>query len=379
MKLRYFIIIGIIYIVCVCGFLFYTQQVDYTLTSIVGKSVHVSMPVALWIGLILVVLFVIALIFMTSNKISSTLKRLKYKREYTKLLAQIDTQSLGSHPKPINFSTDEFKSLSLILSRFSLKPLLNSQPSGNAHIDSLFTSLHNLATEGSLKDTKLNLDVHNVFYESYLIASLKNGSKKPLDVLNMSYPDVDLSKAYLQAWEEIVEDSKKETKDINKALGLSKPKMDYEIAKMLFIRSIEGKLELQQSSMLKILELCHFSAKEFFDLVNVLLPSLTPSNINFYLSLFEEGLKKNENMNLGYIYLLLEIGKTSEAKDFISHYPKGYFPIFEAYLELKDKRYDLKSFFDPFNTTQVVKPTITPVLVTPTTLELPFNGEHSDT
>ncbi|PAF50130.1 hypothetical protein BKH43_05840 [Helicobacter sp. 13S00401-1] len=374
MKLRYFIIIGIIYIVCICGFLFYTQHVDYTITSIAGKAVHISMPIALWIAIILVVLFIIALIFMTSNKIAQTLKRLRYKREYAKLLAQINTQSLGGHTKTLSFSTDEFKSLSLILARFSFKPLLNSQASGNAHIDALFDSLHSLQTEGSLKDTKLNLDVHNVFYEKYLIASLKNGSKKPLDVLNMSYPDVDLSKAYLQAWEEMIKDSKKESKDITKTLSQSTPKMDYEIAKMLFTKSIEGSLELSHDSMLKILSLYNFNAKEFFNLVDSLLSSLTPGNINFYLSIFEEALKKNENMTIGYIYLLLEIGKSSEAKDFISHYPKGHFPIFEAYLELKDKRYNLKSFFEPFSTHNVNIPNEPPVItatIVPT-LELPL-------
>ena len=119
------------------------------------------------------------------------------------------------------------------------------------------------------------------------------------------------------------------------------------ILEKICLFQIQGRLGLSASEIARLCKLTSLSEREYLSMVIELCKFVNSSNIAFWLDVFESLSKEVEKSVFAYFYLLLEVGKTSEAMELKKQYPKDdYLPV-SAFMALKDKGYPLLVFFEP--------------------------------
>lgn len=352
MKLRYFIGFAIVYIALVTIYAFYVTQDTFTLHNTLWFDFVLTLPLAVWLCLPMVVLLLITWIFMSIGAVVVQFKKMSLNRDVDKIITQIDEQMLGNAGNDRVFSNVRLKELSKILKRFYLLPNLSSNLSNNEKFDNNFAQLKDIEQGGEVPKIKLNA-AHPLYRKN-----LENGVnvdsnkalnvlKTPLDSMNAFslYQNAQSYEVYSFAWEKIIES--KSAKLIEKALNLSPNHLNFANISKIIESNFADSMKLKDELLISALKALNLSEREYLSLAINLAKNLSENNINSVLSFFERLSKEAENSVFAYFYMLLEVGKTSEASELKSHYPKNdYLPI-SAFLELKEKGYPLLVFFDP--------------------------------
>ncbi|MWV61483.1 hypothetical protein DCO58_09320 [Helicobacter saguini] len=352
MKLRYFIGFAIVYIALVTIYAFYVTQDTFTLHNTLWFDFVLTLPLAVWLCLPMVVLLLITWIFMSIGAVVVQFKKMSLNRDVDKIITQIDEQMLGGAGNDRVFSNVRLKELSKILKRFYLLPNLSSNLSNNEKFDNNFAQLKDIEQGGEVPKIKLNA-AHPLYRKN-----LENGVnvdsnkalnvlKTPLDSMNAFslYQNAQSYEVYSFAWEKIIES--KSAKLIEKALNLSPNHLNFANISKIIESNFADSMKLKDELLISALKALNLSEREYLSLAINLAKNLSENNINAVLSFFERLSKEAENSVFAYFYMLLEVGKTSEASELKSHYPKNdYLPI-SAFLELKEKGYPLLVFFDP--------------------------------
>lgn len=137
MKLKYYVTFSAIFMLIIGVYAYELESSSYTY-HIPFSQMNITLPVAIWIILILALFFVVTLIFFASAWAKDILENYQRKHDYDKLLTQINEQALNQDIKNRIFKRKAFGDLSKILQRFYLKPRLDSAESFNHKIDTLF-------------------------------------------------------------------------------------------------------------------------------------------------------------------------------------------------------------------------------------------------
>lgn len=352
MKLRYFLGFAIVYIALVTIYAFYVTQDTFTLHNTLWFDFVLTLPLAVWLCLPMVVLLLITWIFMSIGAVVVQFKKMSLNRDADKIVAQIEEQMLGNAGSEKVFSNERLKEISKILKRFYLLPNLNSNLANNEKFDNNFAQLKDIEQGGEVPKIKLNA-AHPLYRKN-----LENGVnldsnkalnvlKTPLDSMNAFslYQNTQSYEVYNFSWDKLIESAN--SKLIEKALNLVPNHLNFENISKILESKFKDSIKIKDELLVQCLKSLNLSEREYLHLAISLAKILNENNINSVLSLFERLSKESENSVFAYFYILLEVGKSTEASELKSHYPKGeYLPV-SAFLELKEKGYPLLVFFDP--------------------------------
>lgn len=338
MKLKYYVLMGVIYIASVFGGLYYINSDEYTLNDL-----GISLPIPVWIVLPLVVFFLLSIMHMMSVAVLQAVRRYRFKRDYAKLVNQIFQQMMFHDVKSRPYSDAKFKELSDIISKFVLIPKLDSKDSNNREIDEMFDNFRNI-NKGSV------VTINNINSQHpYFLINLKNMSSdyhNAYNILSMKLENscyVDCAEINYMAWDALMQSDNK--KLINKVLA-NDVIFCFEVAKKVLLFQSD-RLVLSSDVIVEVLKKSSLSSKQYLELIFIIRDKLKPENIQFWLDVYDRMSKLDEKSVFAYFYLLLEVGKTDEAKYLKSQFPREEYLSISAYMDLKDRGYPLLLFFDP--------------------------------
>ena len=347
MKVRYFIGIAVLFIIIVGGYSFYILPDEYTLKNTLFYDFSLTLPIALWICVPLIILLIIAWIFMSVSSIIFAFKTRSLNKDKDKLVLQIQEQALGGSAKDRIFANKQLKELSLILKRFNLDANTKSALSNNEKIDSIINGI--LDIENGVFLQKSGLSQNNPLFLMNVKNSIKD-SQRAFEVLKKEYTNnsshgINASDVYDKAWNVILES--KNSKIINKALELKPNYLSLDMLIHIALSSSRNEISVSSGVFISVLKYANFSEREYLRFAIEISKTFSQNNINFWLSVFEALSKDIEHSVFAYFYVLLEVGKTSEAMELKRQYPKNDFLPVSAFSKLKDEGYPLLVFFDP--------------------------------
>lgn len=353
MKLRYFFGFALLYLVLVGAYAFYiAADYSYTLTNTLFFEFHLTLPVALWLCLPTILLFIIALLFMSFAALVQKFKNMALRRDIDKIFTQIQEQMLGNPIRNRVFSNPDLHLLSKSLQRFYLLPNTNTPNVNHEKIDATFDIFKDILNGNN--DSKIRLNQSHPFYNLNIRNSIQDDASKALNILKQdlnasivekdTYIQTNRQAVYNKAWKVLLSGG---PKTLQKALQLTQNHLTYATLFQLMQTCAKGGIDIQKEVLISACKSVKLNEKEYLGLAIAVCELLQQNNINFWLQVFESLSKEVEASVFAYFYILLEVGKTDEAMDLKQQYPKDDFLTISAFSALKEKGYPLLVFFDP--------------------------------
>ena len=356
MKFGYYILFSMVFFVVVFFSIYTITMERYDI------GLGVSLPIALWATLIVVVFFLCTLCFLLFwwarsfiihkriiNDIESIVEQILYQATQENQTFFTTNQN---HPKDetINpllpatstmsakrFFNAHLDMLAKIIARYYLSPNLSSQSSGNARIDKMFEVYRNIAAE-TLEDLrKYHLPEHNPFIIKNLQNYILKNNKNALEIVRDSTQENALRIFAL----ETICASKKE-KDIKKALET----IDYfdpPSAQKILLACADLKITLESSLIAKICAVAAFNKQDYIALAKSFKEKLPPDE---WLTYFLRLARSNENAHIAYVFVLLDLEMIDKAIEELKGFDKNEALGARAYIELKKagKGYPIEAF-----------------------------------
>lgn len=333
MHLKKYTFLSFLLIAAIGGLTFYQVDARYTLNVF---GIPVNLPIAVWIVLPMVLLYVASLFHMAYYSFVRHLKERKYQKDYKTLVNSV-YRAIFHEPKKNYYKTAEFKNIGAVTDRSNI--ILN-EFNFDCKEDMLRKAVE------YIKDIKRGDYVD--------IKDIELSPKNPINLKNLENKmnqEPTYSGVILKKCDDFGEDMcKKALKvyityaDILKIKDYAKI-FDKEIL-FEFIKSVKKrKLTLNINEMIYILKesKIELNEKDYIDLAREVKTIYHPDE---RIKLF--GLLKNENekVEAAYIYTLLDLEMVDRAKQELENSQEDEFLNLKAFLELKEcgKNYPLKLF-----------------------------------
>lgn len=348
MKIRHFIFTSFFYISIIFFIFFYIENSVYTFGI---YNYQISLPLSVWILLVLCVFFLISLIFISLIVARYKFAESKLKGDLNRLINQIRMQIINNNHE-FKILNPNLKTISNALKNFEFKfkDSMNGYiKTENLNFDKTLQIIQDISYGINVDLKKNDLNESSIYFAQNIKNSL-NSNPSHLVAFNVIKDGINLpisldsenliNEIYFLAWKEIL----KNPNTLNKVLKLPNIHCNYQIVELI----VESKdVFLSQSDMLYIFKSAALDEVQYLHIAINLFKKIDIENIDFWLSIFEK-LSKEDSLSIySYFYILLDIGKISEAVDLKSHFPKDdYLPV-SLFIELKNKGYPLLVFFDP--------------------------------
>ncbi|MCX2717132.1 hypothetical protein OQH61_05215 [Helicobacter sp. MIT 21-1697] len=327
MKLKYYVIFSIVFML-VCGLYIYSlQSQNYTYT-LPFSSAEITLPVAVWIMGIVCIFFVATLVFFASAWAKDVIEDYHRKNDYDKLLTQINEQALNQPIKNRVYKRKAFGDLSKILQRFYLKPRLDSMESFNRKIDTLFENYKDVMSGKVVELKSYHLNRENKFNIQNLKNKINANYKFGFNVLSEEYPDELKRHAVL----EILKNA--QPKELDKLLSqLPHLSIDKALAQEMFRIYLKYPQNINVENMREALKNVGSDAMEYIQYARESKGVLTP---NEWIKFFEECADNDEKAEMAFFYVLFELEMIDKAKERHRSHAKGEYKLIDAYLDLKN-------------------------------------------
>ena len=337
MKFRYFLVFMVVFMLLVGIYIHIFASGEYTHTvPYFGWSV--TLPISIYFVLTIFVCFVLSGIFFMSERISIILKTFYEERDFKNVINQIEEQMSGNEASDRTFKIKHYGSISKILSRFNLKPNLESKPSGNGNIDKDFELFAQIKEGKDIDTAKYHISKSSDFYDMAIKNRVDSGIKKSLEILEGDYSDEIKNRAFLK----VLKESENE-KEIKKAKGLIGP-LEKDIAIELLKSTLNREIGLSMSDVSKICKESKFDKRDYLEFAKISKEFMKPDS---WMKLFENLADEDESAEKSYFYVLLELEMIEVAKERKASHPKNEFLEVGAYIDLKsiNKSYPTEIFF----------------------------------
>lgn len=337
MKLKYYVTFSAIFMLIIGVYAYELESSSYTY-HIPFSQMNITLPVAIWIILILALFFVVTLIFFASAWAKDILENYQRKHDYDKLLTQINEQALNQDIKNRIFKRKAFGDLSKILQRFYLKPRLDSAESFNHKIDTLFENYKDVMS-GKVVDLKnYHLSNDNKFNVQNLKNMIQKDYKNGFKILEKNYPNELKHYAVL----EILKNA--QLKELEKLSSLFTDEiLDKSIAQEIFKLYLKNPKHIANSNIYEALKKVGTSPMEYVQYAINSKGNLTPDE---WLCFFEECADFDEKAEMAFFYVLFELEMIDKAKERHRSHSKGEYKFIDAYLDLRslNKNYPFDIF-----------------------------------
>ncbi len=322
MRLKRFIFFSLIFIVGISGYVFSITDETFG-AELPWSGTILALPVAVWIVLPSVVLFLGTLAYLIYHKSSSYFQNKKWTKDQDSIEHYLSERAFGKRCE-IEFKTEQYKSLQAMLNRFDLYPNGSSE-SGVESLDSAVNKIMEIY-QGKYVDIKsLKLDKENKIRiknienrlkseEGYYATVLKKHNDYSSEVVGAAaviaaQKEIGLLKKWI---EQIALDSKY-TKGIFAALSNLDDFEDEEIKKLCVKTA--------------------FRSDDYLDLAMDLKGKISPSRI---VKLFELLCESDHNAESALLYVYFELEMIDSAKERLQNNDEKELLRFKAYLALRE-------------------------------------------
>lgn len=327
MKFSYYLVFSLIFTIISFIVAYFISQESYDI------GFGVALPIALWVITPLIIFFLLSFIFFGMNSIKAFLNNANYGKDYKLFLHQI----LNPESNNLNFSqkfkTPFFNDVSKALTRFNIKPNLESSQSGIEKIDSMFDKFNKI-NNGEYEELK-SCPYKDIEDKNTMLFMNEN-PKNAMDILKDSTKSLEIrANAFL-----IIIKSKN-LKDIQKALNLGKSCLNKNVLMHLF--AFMPDLNISPEEFAKMARKIDFQMNDYIDLARFVKGEFSP---NQWLEMFKSLNNYDEAAHKAYVYVLLELDLLDAAKSELKNNHNRELDLFRAYVDLKalDKNYILETF-----------------------------------
>jgi hypothetical protein len=332
MGLKKYIVASVIFIAAIAGYVFSIAQTDYQITLF---DTTLLLPVALWVVLPLLVLFVASVFHMVFYGLKSYMMTSSLNKDESNIIKLIKNKLLKKD-ETIKFKNPIFQELGEILSQVEIEIKAEEFKSSNSEINDLVKSLIDIKNH---KVVSLNykLNSSNDIAIANNINKINEQADWALEVLKKSanYTQKEIETAFTK----VLNDKSMTTlKKVLPNLKLTK-----NMLQELFKKdSAQAEFSLSSEELIKYIKQVQWNKQEFLDMAKLYKKSLTPDEI---IGLFEELSNSNEQALDAYVYILFEYEMIDKIRDIFSSTSSEELTAFKALLELKDsgKQYTLDS------------------------------------
>ena len=332
MGLKKYIVASVIFIAEVAAYVFSIAQTDYQITLF---DTTLLLPVALWVILPLLVLFVASVFHMIFYGLKGYMVTSSLNKDESNMIKLIKNKLLKKD-ETIKFKNPIFQELGEILSQVDVQISSDDFTSKNSEINDLAKNLIEIKNQ---KFVSLNykLNANNEIAIANNINKINEQADWAIEVLKKSanYTQKEIEAAFTK----VLNDKSMTTlKKILPNLKLNKA-MIQELFKK---DSAQAEFSLSSEELIKYIKQTELNKQEFLEIAKLYKTSLTPDEI---IGLFEELSNGNEAALDAYVYILFEYEMIDKIRDIFSSTSSDELTAFKALLELKDsgKQYTLDS------------------------------------
>lgn len=316
MKIKFFSLASIIYILLVGAFVFYLELGSYTLNL---GNFSLDLPVTLWFVLPLLILWFFAVLHMVFYSFLRALKFKNFFKDGAKFENFIMDLLLEKETN-ISFKTKEFKEAA----QFA-KTLKTHEKIPNAtKINEILDLLDGIKKEEYLNLSKFKLQKNNILF-------LENEKNHIKSDINYAYSKIKNLSQTQSEFEELAFETLLKKGTYEQIKNIKIPKKSSQILSLIK-RFKEGNLELNASEFEILLSYSNLNEKEYLDIAKMTTKLLNPDAI---LGIFAKIKNENSEALKAYLFLLAEFGLLDELRELIKDDKK--FSDFKAFLVLREK------------------------------------------
>lgn len=336
MKFKYYIGALFVFIVLLGLYVYtlsgesYTYQIPFSIQTI-------TLPVAVWMILPVVVFFLVVVFLEVGGAYRMWRKRTKYKNDYKILLTQLENQLL-SRDAPFKQPTmNRYKKLAILLSNLTFDVKEGApMKSGEARLDEIIETLGDLKRGEYVNLKKFAPGEKCPFLKQNILNEIRSDEKFATEVLKKSSYSEEFKQ---EAFKKLLESG--EIKDIRRFVG--EVKFNKDLANTVLGMCYAQKMDFSDEEVAKLCAEVGYSKEDYLCLAQRMKECYEPAK---WVGLFEFLANKDENAELAYFYVLLELEMIDEAKERLNSHPQNELLKIRAYLDLKDlgKKYPLELF-----------------------------------
>jgi len=326
MGLKKYILASIILIIVVFGYTFSIQTGDYTIRLL---DFTVVLPIAIWIIVPLVFLFIVTVTHILYYGLKNYLALKTISKDSDTLKTLINKKLLNESSSNLSFKSDDFKKISEVLSQLDLNVSDSNFSSANKEISKTVDQLFTIKSGKYISTKELKLDNSN----SIMIENFQNRIKQEedfaLDVAKNSskYPASIYKSAFLRVLET------KSITTIKKIIETAT--IDEEMLIALLKKDSEQKSEfaLTNDVILKLIKKVSLTNKQLISIANNYKILMTPDQI---IKLYEDLAAHNEEYTTAYLYILAQYEMIDKMRDILDNSSTNEYTPFKALVDLKD-------------------------------------------
>ena len=333
MGFKKYIVLSILFIVAVYGYLFSLELGEYQIKVL---EYSFTLPIAVWIIIPLVVLFVATIGHIVFYGLLNILKVRAVNKDHELLISMLKAKLLEKNFNK-KFKTKGFKNLSSILSQFELEIKDNTFSSPDDELNNIVATIKDIKAGKYIENRSIKFSEISKVVKNNKINKVNQDADFAYEVLKKSENyDNDILK---EAFEKILRDKSMTTvKKVYKNI-----KLDKTLAKKLFEKdAANNEFGFTAEEILRIVKSSGFTQEDYMALAKNYESNLQPDQI---IALFEKLSSQIDEATSAYLHVLFEYEMIEKAREVIQSTQEDEFTAFKALLELKDagKHYDLES------------------------------------
>lgn len=333
MGFKKYIVFSVLFIGIIYGYAFSLELGDYKVTIL---DISLLLPVAVWIILPLVVLFIATIGHILFYGLINIFRQRAINKDKETMITLIKSNLLEKNP-PKRFKTKAFKELSSIISQLKLTVNDSTFSSSDAELNNLIAAIQDIKAGKHVVDKSLKISEMSELANQNLLNKVNDQIDFSVEVLKKveNYAPNIVRQAFINV---LNEKSMTTIKKLYKNI-----KLDKDLAKRLFEKdAANNDFGFTSEEISKIVKDLDYTTEDYIALAKNYESILQPDQI---IELFEKLSTEIDESTPAYLHVLFEYEMIDKVREIVDTTPEGEFTSFKALLDLKDagKHYDLES------------------------------------
>ena len=333
MGFKKYIVFSVLFIAATYGYTFSLELGEYRVSVL---DISLSLPVALWIILPLLLLFIATIGHILFYGLINVFKQRSVNKDQETMIALIKSNLLEKKNTK-RFKTKGFKDLSAVLSQFDFSIKDASFSSKDEDLNKLVANIQDIKAGKFVNDKSLKLNEVSTLANMNMLNKVNEQTDFAVDVLKK--PENYSANVVRQSFINVLNDKTMTTiKKLYKNI-----KLDKELAKMLFEKdAANNEFGFTSDEISKIVKDLEYTTEDYLALARNYESILQPDQI---IALFETLSAEIDASIPAYLHVLFEYEMIEKVKEIVGATPEAEYSAFKALLDLKEsgKHYDLES------------------------------------
>ncbi len=332
MGIKKYIFASLILIGAVAGYVFSLESADYRIEIL---DTVVILPIAAWIVIPTIILFVASLLHMFYYSFKAYLNKRNIVKDKETLVEMIKENISGQHQLK-TFKSDTFKEVGNILNQLDISVSNTEFESENNTINSLANKILQINAGEYVQLKEFKLDPNSDLVTQNNINKTKIDESYALDVLNKatSHQHILVEAAFTKMLQT------KSFTTIKKVVDGLKLNKQMTIELLITDASYEDQFTFTSHEIIDLIKKSEFTKDDYLLIAKKYTNRMGPEQI---IKLFEDISSEDELATEAYLYILFEYEMIDNVREITSNSQKDEYLPYKALLDLKDngKHYNL--------------------------------------